>query len=437
MTTLKKVIAALLSAGFLLTASGCVFNEAVDSVKAELFDTINFEDDTNYTSVEPNEALSCEYYEPVDITYGYDHLSTEEQKKCYTDISEAVYRISEEANDKALYPVGKVIIDAESFSEADMHITINAFTEDHPEVFWISNQFSYGSMGNKTTLQLYSYLSGSACTESMEALTETVNDIVASVPSGLNQYHLEKYIHNTVLDMCEYAEGVKDADDGWQEFSAYGALVKGSAVCEGYSYAMNLLLSKVGIYSYYINGRGEDSLHMWNVVNIDGNWYHLDATWNDSTGSYYNFFNLTDGQIEKDHIIASVYTDVEENKISGENADVFNIFVPECTSESANYYTVESTLIVDFEESAPIMVNDLVQAAQNKDTDFTIKFDSSLDFNDSMDAMFNEEPYYMFNYISQANEQLDESSKINAKSVSIIILENFNAVVVKMEYIQD
>lgn len=434
MTTLKKIIAIGLSAAMLSAASGCFIKDAVDSIRAELFNNINFEDDADYTPVEQNEFLACDYYTPVEVTYGYDSLQTDDHRKCYSDIGDAVYRISEEMNDRELYAVGKVYIDNKEFSEADMHVTINAYLEDHPEVFWISNQFSYGSMGDQTTLQLYSYLPGTTCEERIGKFTDTVDNIMTSIPSGLNEYHLEKYIHNTLLDMCEYADDVKDSSDGWEEFSAYGALVNGSAVCEGYSYAMNLLLGKVGISSYYINGHGESTLHMWNIVNIDGNWYHLDATWNDSSGSYYNYFNLSDEQIEQDHIIALPYDEMEESQISGENAEVFNLFVPECTSESANYYTVESTLIVDFEESAPIMVNDLIEAAQNKDTDFTIKFDSSMDFEEAMDVMFNEDPYYMFDYIAQANDGLSTDYKINSESVSIIILENFNAVVVKLEY---
>lgn len=435
MTTLRKIIAVGLSAVMLLTASGCIIDDAVDSMRAELFDNINFEDDTNYTPIKQNEILECDYYEPIEVTYGYDSLSDDEQKKCYNDIGDAVYKISEETNDRDLYAVGKVLIESKDFSEADMHIAINAYLEDHPEVFWISNQFSYGSIGNQTTLQLYSYLSGTECAKSIETFTEKIDSIMTSIPSGLNEYHLEKYIHNTLLDNCEYADGVKDSSDGWEEFSAYGALVNGSAVCEGYSYAMNLLLSKVGIKSYYINGHGENTLHMWNVVNIDGNWYHLDATWNDSSGSYYNYFNLSDEQVEKDHIIASTYTEMQDSQISGENAEVFNLFVPECNSDSANYYTVESTLIVDFEDSAAVMVSDLIESAQNKDSDFTIKFESSIDFDYAMDVMFNEEPYYMFDYISQANDELNTDYKINSESVSIIILENFNAVVVKLEYI--
>lgn len=432
--TLKKIIALALSAVILTYASGCFINDAVDSIRGRLFDTINFEDDSSYTPVEPVEIVECNYYAPIDITYGRDGLTTDSQMECYNGMEEAVYRISEEQNENGLYAVGKIIIDDGDFSEADMRVCISAFNLDNPDVFWLSNQFSYGTMSGKTTLQLYSYVSGTECAEKVDALNTAVENIVTSIPANLNQYHLEKYIHNTILDSCDYAENVRDIDDGWTEFSAYGALVGGSAVCEGYSYAMSLLLNNVGIPTSCVSGSSNGELHMWNVVQIDGNWYHIDSTWDDSEGTYYSYFNLTQTQIESDHTIAGIYTEMSEDKIAGVNNELFNIFVPECTADSANYFVVESTYVYDFDECTDIMVNDLVQAANNKDSEFTIKFDSSIEFNEALNVMFYEEPYYMFGYIAGANEQLGDGNKISNDAISIIIIENFNSVVVKLEY---
>ena len=89
---------------------------------------------------------------------------------------------------------------------------------------------------------------------------------------------------------------------------------------------------------------------------------------------------------------------------------------------------------MDFEESREIMVHDLIAAAENKDDKFTIMIDPSMDFDTSLDELFNEEPYYMFDYITRANESLDSNHTINDRNVSIIILENFNSVFVKLKY---
>ena len=429
---IKRIFACAAVGVLVFLSGGCALTETVDDIKGDIFENAKFDDDSGYTSVSAAESIDCEYYESNgEITFGYDSLYTDSQIECYKSIGEAVYRISEETSDTGYYPVGKVTVYDKEFSEKDMDICIKAYTMDHPEVFWVANRYSYGSMGNKAVIQLYSYVSGEECKKRMEILNNAVNEIVTNIPSGLKEYHLEKFIHNTLVDNCTYSVGVETADDGWENFTVYGALVNGSAVCEGYAHSMCMLLNKVGIDCYYANGYGENSPHMWNTVNIDGNWYHLDSTWDDNENAYFNYFNLDDEQIQKDHVISPLLADIKDRDSLG---DVYNLYLPECTSDSANFFVVESTYIYDFEESNDIMVHDLVEAANNRDEMFTIKIDSAINFGDAIELLFNEEPYYMFDYIYQANRQSNIVNKINDSNVSIIILDNFNSVVIQLEY---
>ncbi len=68
-------------------------------------------------------------------------------------------------------------------------------------------------------------------------------------------------------------------------YTSYGALVNGIAVCQGYSTSMELLLTKAGIENIHVYGqalsyKGLDA-HTWNMVKLDGQYYHLDVTWDD------------------------------------------------------------------------------------------------------------------------------------------------------------
>ena len=78
------------------------------------------------------------------------------------------------------------------------------------------------------------------------------------------------------------------------------------SVCEGYAEAMNSLLISAGIKSYIIDGYGDGGLHEWNLVNIHGSLYHLDATFDDPISAKgnvitHNYFNVNDEQISKNH----------------------------------------------------------------------------------------------------------------------------------------
>lgn len=69
-----------------------------------------------------------------------------------------------------------------------------------------------------------------------------------------------------------------------ESFTAYGALVNGTCVCQGYSLAFNLICRELGITSVYVSS--EEDNHGWNMVQLDGRWYHLDITFDDPVYTY-------------------------------------------------------------------------------------------------------------------------------------------------------
>ena len=83
--------------------------------------------------------------------------------------------------------------------------------------------------------------------------------------------------------------------------TAYGPLFIGKAICGGYTDAMALFLDKIGLPNFKIASEN----HIWNVVYIDGQWKHLDLTWDDpvvDTGENiltYNYFLISTDDLEK------------------------------------------------------------------------------------------------------------------------------------------
>ena len=81
-------------------------------------------------------------------------------------------------------------------------------------------------------------------------------------------------------------------------YTAYGALVNGHAVCEGYARAFKLLCYYAGLECILVTGDSKGVGHMWNMVRLDGNWYHVDATWDDLRSEpHHTYLNLTELQI--------------------------------------------------------------------------------------------------------------------------------------------
>lgn len=92
------------------------------------------------------------------------------------------------------------------------------------------------------------------------------------------------YVYKELMDLVRYDyDTYRGLASNSLSYSWRGALAYGLAVCEGYSEALTLLLGKVGIESKMVSSRPMN--HAWNMVKIDGEWYHVDATWEDTSRS--------------------------------------------------------------------------------------------------------------------------------------------------------
>ena len=118
----------------------------------------------------------------------------------------------------------------------------------------------------------------------------------------------------------DYASVENKTNDNPNMYNAYGALVNGSAVCQGYALAYIDLLREVDVESYFVSSSNLN--HGWNVINTESGWYHSDVTWDDprpNIGEYTNdgdymgycqhdYFMNTTAQIQQNHFAANSKT---------------------------------------------------------------------------------------------------------------------------------
>lgn len=145
-----------------------------------------------------------------------------------------------------------------------------------------------------------------------QAVFQKAQEIVQTViDQTYNDYDKVLALHdylilNTMYDM----ESFLNQNGPFDIHTAYGALINGLAVCDGYAKAMYVLLNTAGIETIVVYGEAGDVTdkvgHAWNMVKLDGDWYQLDVTWDDmdSRGGVeidYSYFNVTDDDISSDH----------------------------------------------------------------------------------------------------------------------------------------
>ncbi|GGG22736.1 transglutaminase domain-containing protein [Paenibacillus abyssi] len=94
------------------------------------------------------------------------------------------------------------------------------------------------------------------------------------IKNGMDDDQIVKQIHDWIIYNVAY-------DRSYQRYTAYDALDSGLAVCQGYSLLANKMLNMAGIPSRIVEGTVATGDHAWNLVQVDGVWYHMDVTWND------------------------------------------------------------------------------------------------------------------------------------------------------------
>lgn len=169
-----------------------------------------------------------------------------------------------------------------------------AFYRDYPEVFWIDKSgfsFSpqYEVQEDSVVITGFSMRVSFAASPSQSS---ALDQAAASILQGASGTDAEKarYFHDSILSRCSYKSGAASSYDP-MSCEAYGALVEGSAICEGYAKALKLLCNRAGIPCEIVGGTVNGEAHMWNYVQIDGAYYLVDATFDDSPGvGTYDYF---------------------------------------------------------------------------------------------------------------------------------------------------
>ena len=114
----------------------------------------------------------------------------------------------------------------------------------------------------------------------------------------------ERAIHDFILENVRYDKLEKP-----YSHEVIGPLTNGVGVCEGMAKTVKLLCDGLGLpcmiaVSDRDRANGERYLHAWNIVQLGGQCYHLDATFDNSLSKYglrYDYFNLDDTKIFRDH----------------------------------------------------------------------------------------------------------------------------------------
>lgn len=305
------------------------------------------EDDTKQVRSEYTKQKEdfSESYGDKDYVYDYWLLSNVE-KVIYDRIQNGIDDGTFEASFGDMRPKPK---------SDELQRAVDAFKADHPEYHWIlyyeyySDSIFSNGVSSVSLTNFYYADSYGEMVETSGELSSALDKVCNQISRYGSDYEKVKAAHDYLVLNCVYDYDAIEKDSysemsGGQQmaYTAYGALVNGRCVCAGYAKAFELIMHRFGIKCGYVSGETyTGGLHAWNIVELDGDNYYIDVTWDD-----YESYDDYGNNIYPD-FAEYEYFCVDSKTFSQTHYDSDEFVLPLCTADKYNYFIREDCYISD------------------------------------------------------------------------------------------
>lgn len=158
-------------------------------------------------------------------------------------------------------------------TESEVRHAIRWVMRDNPDIFWFVHQYHFDKDNGIVSLRYRS--SPERCAVIQKSIDDVVmNDFKIAHIRSLSQLELVAYVYKWMLTYCNY-----NTNSAYNQ-NIDSVFVRRNSVCTGYAKAAQYLFKLLGIESRLVFGRlnndNEGGRHCWNIVNIEGRYYHLD-----------------------------------------------------------------------------------------------------------------------------------------------------------------
>lgn len=230
-----------------------------------------------------------EYIFPEEM-YPYRAMLTSEQQSAYDRIYAS-----------AMMCINECRI-SENVSKDGIHDIMLSIYNDHPELFWLDKKYSYkySESGRIISVKMNFNETTNDLNGALNRFNREADAIIEEASRLEGDEAKEKYVYDAIINSVEYVSSSQINQ------SAYSALVNKESVCAGYSRAFQYIMQKLGIPCYFCSGYSNgDNLHAWNIVKINGEYYNVDISWDDSLGNKddgtYRYYNKKDSEFALRH----------------------------------------------------------------------------------------------------------------------------------------
>ena len=302
--------------------------------------------------------------------YAYNLLNDEE-KAAYDVVLQAVNSFDEQI-DSFEVPV----------TDSQIKKVVDYVQRDHPEIFWFQHGATFYFDTNThivNKLELTYCMTEREAKKRRDEIDSHIRSFLSSINDSMSDYEVALRIYENIIKLVDYdtlgLEKQKsktvssEVPDDLR--SIYGVFVNKKAVCAGYAKAMQYLLNLCGIECTYVTS----STHAWNLIKLEGDYYHLDVTWGDGTDT-----KKEKVQIDSINYDCFCITTEEVLKLDSHTPEA-DFPVPECTATKCNYHIRQGLYFENYDFNTIRSI--VCQSTKNNKYDLSFKFGSASAYNNA------------------------------------------------------
>lgn len=208
---------------------------------------------------------------------------------------------------------------------------------EQPQYFWVNpNSVTYSTLDIPRddryllTLKFDYLMNEKEAMAQKSAFDNKVQEIASEARAAGGTFEQVLYVHDYLCENVVYDKELYESKAFYTPtITAYGALMEGKTICSGYALAFSLLMRELGYDGgVEFNNYGQIAItegHVWNYVELDGENYYFDVTWDDADNEnfphIYEYFGITTEMLK------------ESNYFKRDDAPV-----PYCGGTKYNYY---------------------------------------------------------------------------------------------------
>ena len=310
--------------------------------------------------------------------YYYYNLLNENEKLIYKEIMKALLAQKPKA-ELSFSPPSETVSRVYTF-----------LLNDRPDIFWLGTGYSIASRAGRVEYVSFEYrMSLPEIEETKKRMLNSrfFRELDSLILSAKSTFEKALAAYEYIIKHADYDVNAARSSDSKVYAYAYnmdGLILRSKGVCASYAKVFQYFMNRHGIYCTLVSGKTSRDRHAWNLINIGGSYYYVDATWGDPV--------FADGSSKPADFVSYDYFCITTEEMNRSHKAVLDVKMPLCNDTTYNYYRYFNMVSASF--SVENLVSNIISAYRNGKKEAVVKYSSDSAYRTAVRELFDNDKIY-------------------------------------------